>query len=258
MNNFNSNLTCETDYFSARQDGAVVIFSPKGNQLLVSTILRAKEAVHDYFKCVEDHPEARIVLLMPQARRALRQEYLSFFDMVRSSRISENSVMRLYRAIDQFILLILSSDLFFISAACGQILPMFASVSLVCDYRILGNNTVFQNPALELGLIPKGGSAWFLSRMLGRPKALELILAKESIGVNEAKALGLVNRCIPVEGFENEALSIAKQFEAFPETSLRMAKRLVNNCWKDLSDFLEFENQELIVSMMNRKQMASY
>ena len=256
MKKHDSNLTCETDYFSARQDGAVVIFSPKGNQLLTWTILRAKETVHNYLKLVEDHPEARIVLIIPQARKARREEYLSFFDMVQSSRISQNRVMRLYRAIDQLILHILSSDLFFISADCGRILPMFASISQACDYRIIGNNAIYQNPALEIGLIPKGGSAWFLSRMVGRNKALELILSNESITANEAKELELVNRCIPMENFEAEALSIAKYFEGLPKTSLKMAKRLVNNSWRDLSDYLEFETMELEISMKRQKQLA--
>ena len=257
MQHVNSNLTCETDYFAARQHGAVVVFSLKGNQLLTSTLLRAKAAVHDFIQCVQDHPETRIVLLIPHARKARREEYLSFFDMVRTSRISNDSVMRLYRAVDQFMLHIQSSDLFFISADCGQILPMFLGISLACDYRILGDNATFQNPALELGLIPKGGLAWFLSRLMGRSKALELILANESLTVDEARELGLVNRCIPVQDFETEALSIAKEFETLPATSLSLAKRLLNNVWRDLPDFLEFENQELLQSI-HRMQLGCH
>lgn len=65
---------------------------------------------------------------MPQKRKIQREEYLSFFDMVHSSRISEGSVMRLYRAIDQFILHILFSDLFFISVDYGR------------RYRLPGNS----------------------------------------------------------------------------------------------------------------------
>ncbi len=252
-----SELTCETDYFIARQEGAVVVFTHKGNQLLSSTLLKAKKAVHDYLQQVEADPEARIVLFLPQVRKARREEYLSFFDMVRSERISENSVMRLFRAVDQLILNILDSDLFFICADCGQILPMFASISLACDYRILGDNAEFQNPALELGLVPKGGAAWFVSRMLGRGRALELILAEESISVEAALELGLVNRCVPSENFEAEALAVAHRFAALPETSLRLAKKLVNNTRQDLPDYLEFENQELCKTIHQIQWAAS-
>jgi 2-(1,2-epoxy-1,2-dihydrophenyl)acetyl-CoA isomerase len=245
-----SALTCETDYFSARQEGTIVIFRPKGNQLLTSTLIRAKEAVLDYFTFAADHPDARIVVLMPQKRKIQREEYLSFFDMVRSSRISESSVMRLYRAIDQIILHILTSDLFFISADHGQILPMFASIYMACDYRIVSDDAIFQNPAIELGLVPKGGFAWFLNQMLGRVKALELMLTNERIIAEEAMALGLVNRCVPVGNLEVKVLSAAKQFEALPGTSLGMAKRLVNRASKGLKEYLEYENHELIRALV--------
>jgi len=248
-----SELTCETDYFSARQEGAIMVFRPKGNQLLSSTLTKAKEAIIDYLKFAADHSEARIIIVMPQKHKIQREEYLSFYDMVRSGRISEASVMRHYRTIDQLILYILSSDLFFISVDYGHILPMFASIALACDFCIIGEDAKFQNPSVELGLVPKGGFAWFLNQTLGRVKTLELMLTNESIMAKEAKALGLVNRCIPVKNLEAEALSIARQFEALPESSLKTAKRLVNNTSKAFPDYLEYENHELIRSLAPQK-----
>ncbi len=242
------NLTCETDYFSAGQDGAVVIFRPKGNRLLASTLINAKQSVLDYFAFAADHSDARILILMPQ-RKVQRDDYLTFFDMVHSCRVSKSAVMRLYRAIDQIMLHILSSDLFFINVNHGQIMPLFASISMACDFSVIGDDATFPNPALELGLVPKGGMSWFLKQMLGRNKALELMLADKSITADEAIALGLANRCVPVENLEAEALSIARRFEALPETSLRMAKRLVNNASKAFPDYLEYENHELIRSL---------
>lgn len=250
-----SSLTCETDYFSAQQDGSIIIFRPKGNQLLASTLIRVKETVLGYFKYAADDPNARIMVVMPQERKVQREEYLSFFDMVRSSRVSESSVMRLYRAIDQFVLHILSSDLFFISVDYGKILPMFASVALACDYRIIGDGATFENPSLELGLVPKGGFAWFLHQMLGRSKALELMLANESITAEDAIALGIVNRCVPIEDLEEAALSAAQHFAALPESSLTMAKRLVNRSEIELPEYLECENKELTRSLRNQRQL---
>lgn len=235
----------------------MVIFRPKGNQLLASTLIRAKESILNYLKFAAEDAEARIFIVMPQSRKVRREEYLSFFDMVRSYRISEDSVMRLYRAIDQFILQILSSDLFFISVDHGRILPMFASISLACDYRILGDDAVIQNPALELGLVPKGGGAWFLNRMLGRTKALELMLMNENLTARDAVELGLVNRLVPVENLEAEALAVAKRIEALPVSSVSLAKRLVNNAVKELPEYLEFENQELFISLIQQRKLAS-
>ena len=202
MKKTTKDLMCDTDYFSARRIGPVVVFQPKGNFLLNMTIIKAKEAVLEYFETMLAHPEIRVVLLLAAPRKARREEFLCFFDMVRSSRISKNSVMRLYRTIDQIMLHIIASDLFFIDANCGKILPMNANMALACDYRIIGDNAVFQNPALELGLISKGGDAWFLCRRLGRGRAFDYLLATHGITAQEAVAAGLADKCVPSEHFE--------------------------------------------------------
>lgn len=252
-----SNLTCETAYFSARQDGAVVVFRPKGNQLAFSAMLEAKETVLAYFRTIEKDPEARIVLITFKEQKKRFEEYLSFFNMASSSRISEISVIRLFRAIDQFILKILSSDLFFISADCGRIIPMFAGISHACDYRILGDDAIFQNPALELGLIPKGGAARLLSQLIGKGKAFELILTQGDLTAHEAMKLGLADRCIPVADLESEALSIARQFTAIPAGTLGLAKKMINHPSPDFSEYLEFESLELLKTLHLSKSAFS-
>lgn len=244
-----SDLSCETDYFSARHTGAILTFSFKGNTLLNSSIIKAKEAILGFFESVNRHPEIRIVLLLARPRKARQEEFLSFFNMVRSARLSKHGVLRMYRAMDQLILHILSSDVFFINADCGQILPIFANLAQACDYRIIGDNAVFQNPALELGMFPKGGGAWFISRRLGRQKAFELLLAHSGLTAQEATRLGLFDRCVPLKSFETEALSVAEKFAALPASSLALAKRLINYAAEDIKDYLEFENQELLKTM---------
>ena len=49
-----------------------------------------------------------------------------------------------------------------IHADSGNVLPLFLNISLAADYRITADNTMFQNPSLEYGLVPKGGGAFFL------------------------------------------------------------------------------------------------
>lgn len=243
-------LTQENDYFSSRQDEGLLVMSFKGNAILRLTILKAKEIVLDFLESASSNPEIRAVLLLARPRKARREEYLSFYDMVSSGRLSKHDVLRMYRAIDQFILFILSSDLFFINADCGQIIPIFANIGLACDYRLVGENAVFQKPDLELGLAPKGGGAFFLNAMQGRGRAFEWMLSGKEITAREAVELGLVNRIIPVDTFQEEAIGAARQFASLPETSLRLAKRLSNYFIRDLKEYLEFENSELITALV--------
>jgi enoyl-CoA hydratase/carnithine racemase len=241
--------TCENDYFCARQEGPVVVFTPKGNFLISATIIKAKEAILDYFRSADKNPEIRVVVMLPPPRKARREEYLSFFNMVESRRLTKSSVMRLYRTIDQLIVDILSSDLFFISANCGEILPIFVNIALACDYRIIGDNAVFQNPALEVGLISKGGGAWLLNNLLGRGRAMDLILMEGNLSAKAAMATGLVEKCVPVADLEKEAITVARRFAAKPATSLRLAKRLINHSMAGFAEYLEYETQEMLKAL---------
>ncbi len=251
-----TDLNRENDYFSARREGRVVIFSFKGNAILTSTINKAKEALLDYFDNVSRNPETGVILILAQKRKARREEYLSFFDMVKSKRLAKHDVLRMYRAFDQLILHVLSSDVFFINADCGQVLSVFANIALACDYRIIGDNTVFQNPDLEMGLVSKGSSMLFINSMLGKGRSLRLMLSGNDITPQEAKELGLIDRIVSVEHFEEEAIEIARQFAALPPTSLRLAKRLSGYCMKGLADCLDFENSELIKVLLQKNICA--
>ena len=239
-------LDCDNAFFSARAIGQVLVFSFKGNLLTRSTLIKAKTAVLDYLRAVEQSEAVSVVVLMPRPRKARREEYLLFFDMVASRKITRDSLLRMYRAIDQFILQVMASGLFFISAECGQVLPVFANLAMACDYRIVADNTVYQNPALELGLAPKGGGAWFLKQRLGRSKAFELLLCDKTHMGREAVELGIADCCVPAADFEKEVLAVAQRFAAKPKTSLKLAKRLVNAPADNLESYLDYENKELL------------
>lgn len=242
-------LSCENDFFSARCDGPLVVFRIKGNIFLNLTLLNARESVLAYLDAAAANPEVRILLLLANPRRARREEFLTFFDMVKSARVSKSAVLRLYRCIDEFILHIVHSDLFFINAMCGQILPMNTNISLACDYRIIGDNTVFQNPALELGLVSKGGGAWFLKNTMGKGRLYDHLLGARNYTAEEAVAMGLADQCVPAADLEQEAMAVAQRFLKLPASSLRLAKRFVNHSLDGLAEHLEYENTELLTAM---------
>ncbi len=152
----------------------------------------------------------------------------------------------MYYAVDQFILKIVEMDKIVVHADSGKVIPIFLNVSLACDYRIVANNTVFQNPCLQLGLVPKGGGAFFLSKMLGLSKASELMLSEREVTAEEALRLGLVNEVVPFEKLEEATLKIAREFARKPSSTLLGVKRLLNYSIKDLADYLELENRVLL------------
>jgi 2-(1,2-epoxy-1,2-dihydrophenyl)acetyl-CoA isomerase len=132
-----------------------------------------------------------------------------------------------------------------VHADSGKVLPLFFNVSLACDYRIVADNTVFQNPCLEFGLAPKGGGAFFLSKIVGISKAYELLPSEEDITVEEGLNLGVVDEVVPFNALRDAAFKVAEQFARKPARSLRCCKRLLNYSLKNLCEYLEFETQEL-------------
>ena len=132
-----------------------------------------------------------------------------------------------------------------IHADSGNVISVFMNIALACDYRIIGDNTQFENPYLQLGLVPKGGGAFFLAKMLGRGKAFEILTSDHTIGAKEALRLGIVDKVCPEENLYEEALNTAKHFIKQPEGTLWGIKRLLNYDLKDLERYLEYENETL-------------
>jgi 2-(1,2-epoxy-1,2-dihydrophenyl)acetyl-CoA isomerase len=123
---------------------------------------------------------------------------------------------------------------------------LFLNISLACDFRIVAEDTVFQNPYLDLGLIPKGGSAFFLCRILGHSKACKLLMLGEEIWAEQALTLGMVDEVVAVDRLEERAIEFARRLVQKSAVTLSGIKRLLNYFTKDLKDYLDFENQELM------------
>ncbi|MBL7226214.1 MAG: enoyl-CoA hydratase/isomerase family protein [Desulfobacteraceae bacterium] len=148
-----------------------------------------------------------------------------------------------------------------IHADSRRFISLFLNVSLACDYRIVTDNTVFQKLHLELGLVPKGGSTFFLSKMLGSSKAAEILLSDKDITAQEAMRLGMVNQVVPLDEVDKTALKMAQYFAQKPTHSLIGVKRLLNYPMNDLRNYLEFENEELfriVASADFKEKLAEY
>jgi 2-(1,2-epoxy-1,2-dihydrophenyl)acetyl-CoA isomerase len=80
---------------------------------------------------------------------------------------------------------------------------------------------------MRIGLHPDWGGAWFLPRLVGAAKALELFIGAELVGAAEARRLGLVNRVVPAAELAAATRAWALQIAAAPPLAVRRAKRAV-------------------------------
>ena len=234
------------DFFSARQVEDIAVLSFKEDLLLRATDLSAKTSLFACLERISKNNAIKILLIMGSPEKAGREEYIAFYRHVFESKLNHYAINRMYNAVDQFILKIVDFNKMVVHADGGRVISLFMNISLACDYRIVADNTVFENPYLELDLVPKGGGAFFLSKRLGTSKAFEILVSGKDITASEALKLGIVDKVVPLAELNEEALKIARGFAEKPAGSLSGVKRLLNYSMKDLSEYLKLENQVLL------------
>jgi len=107
--------------------------------------------------------------------------------------------------------------------AIGQALELL----LACDIRIASGTSYFAMPHIQTGMIPWDGGTQRLSRLVGRGKAIELILTAEMINAREAHRIGLVNRIVAAEELLSTVTKMAHAVATKGPIALRYAKEAV-------------------------------
>ena len=98
-----------------------------------------------------------------------------------------------------------------------------------CDLRIAGDNAKFGQPEVNLGVIPGFGGTQRLARLVGKGRALELVLTGDMIDAQEAWRIGLVNKVFPQAELLNEAKKLARKILAKGPLAVRLSKEAVCN-----------------------------
>ncbi|WP_260853874.1 enoyl-CoA hydratase-related protein [Paraburkholderia sp. BCC1886] len=131
-----------------------------------------------------------------------------------------NSLHRITRALHDL-------DIPSVCAVNGAAVGAGCDLALMCDVRVAATKAQFAESFLRLGLVSGIGGAWFLSRIVGPAKALELTLTSEFIDAETAMRIGIVSRVVPDDRLEVEAFALARKIARNPPHAMRMAKRLV-------------------------------
>jgi 2-(1,2-epoxy-1,2-dihydrophenyl)acetyl-CoA isomerase len=120
-----------------------------------------------------------------------------------------------------------------------------AGFSLMCaaDLAIAAADTRFTLAYANIGASPDGGSTYFLPRLLGYKKTMELIMLPDRFDAETARQHGLVNWVVPGEKLADETARIARRLAAGPTRAFAEAKRLVNLSLDPLEAQMEQELQ---------------
>jgi len=247
-----SDLNMDHYFFSGETVDGISVLTFKNMPILHISDLEAKKALFDFLELISSRDDIKVLLIKGAPVKMERGEYISHYKEMIASGAALLPLERMYNALNQFILQMVNLNKMVIHADSGNILLLFMNISLACDYRIVADNTIYHNPNIELGVVPKGGSVFFLSKMLGAAAASRVLLSSDNVTAVQAHQLGIVDKVVPLEELDSMAWETAQHYAALPSGYTVGIKKLLNFDIKELIRYLEFEDALL------RKLVRSY
>ncbi len=130
-------------------------------------------------------------------------------------------------------------------AVNGVAVGVGATMLLHADLAFASENASFRMPFVDLALVPEAGSTYLLPRLLGRPKAAELLLLAKEFDAAEAESLGLINSVLPEAELFDHALGAAKALAEKPPEAVRLTKKLMRGDQSLLKAAMEAEERTI-------------
>lgn len=181
-------------------------------------------------------PEVRVVVLQGAGRGFCSGQDLREFE---GQRIAYKHHLRNYRSVVEGLAGLEKPVL---AAIHGAAAGAGLSLALACDLRIAAADAVLTTGFSKIGLIPDAGMNYHLPRMVGYARAFELEVLSERITAEQALALGLVNKVVPVETFAEAVAQLAGGLAQGPTKTYGLIKRaLRRSAGASLEEMLEYE-----------------
>lgn len=131
-----------------------------------------------------------------------------------------------------------------IAAVNGVAAGAGMSLALACDFRILSEKASFVQAFIHVGLVPDAGNLYYLPKLVGHAKALELAVLGEKVTAIDCLRLGLATKVVSLESFAEETEAFADRIAAMPTKAIGLIKRNLKASWESgLGDFLERDAQ---------------
>jgi 2-(1,2-epoxy-1,2-dihydrophenyl)acetyl-CoA isomerase len=149
-----------------------------------------------------------------------------------------------------------------IAAVNGAAVGAGMDMALMCDIRLAARSARFSEGYVRVGLIPGNGGCYFLPRIVGVARALELLMTGEFIGSEEALRIGLVNHVYDDDKFIESVYAYARKLAAMPPVAVSMIKRTVYQSLScDLRTSLELISSHMAIVQTTedyREAIAAY
>ncbi|EGL81953.1 Enoyl-CoA hydratase/isomerase [Caldalkalibacillus thermarum TA2.A1] len=191
------------------------------------------------FKDIATNDEIRAVLLTGAGRAFSAGEDLA--SVKGDKPVNHGQFLR--KRYNPMILAIRNLEKPVVAAVNGVAAGAGCSLALACDFRIASDQASFIEAFIHIGLIPDSGSCYFLPRLVGVAKAMELAVLGDKITAEKAYELGLVNRVVEAGKLDEEAFRFAKRLAEMPTRAIGLIKRTMDRALhsRTLEEALEYE-----------------
>ena len=129
-----------------------------------------------------------------------------------------------------------------VAAVNGPAAGAGCSLALAADIVIAARSAYFLQAFVNIGLIPDAGATWLLPRLVGRARAMEMMMLGERVSADQALAWGLIARVVDDEALQSEATALATRLAAGPTKALGLIRKLAREASQlSLADALSAE-----------------
>jgi len=180
---------------------------------------------NDYLKRAREDNKVRVVVITGKGNTFCSGGDIR--EMAEGKLRSWNMKTFLWEGVHRIVLALEDLDKPVIAAINGAAMGAGMDMAIMCDIRICSEKARLAESYINLGLVPGDGGAYFLPRLVGCSKALELLLTGDEIAPEEALRLGIVNRVVTHEHLMEETLKLGDKIAQKPPMAVRMIKRAI-------------------------------
>ena len=153
-----------------------------------------------------------------------------------------NSRKALRNHYNPMLLALANLDIPVVTAVNGPAAGVGCSFALSGDFTVAGTSAYFLQAFVNIGLVPDGGSSWLLPRLIGLPRAAQMMMLGEKIGAEQAADWGLIYKAVDDDALMDEARALATRLASGPTVALgTMRKILRGGLTQSFSETLDAE-----------------
>jgi 2-(1,2-epoxy-1,2-dihydrophenyl)acetyl-CoA isomerase len=226
------------------RDGGVATIALNRPEVLNAFNGQMHGELHHALDGTAEDEEVRCVVLRGEGRGFSAGADLKSEDLSRGDGESPDLGEYLRRTYSQTIKKIIGMDKPIVAALHGPVYGAGVGIALACDLRLAAESAKFSVAFIKIGLMPDAGVSFFLPRVVGLGRAMQMSMLGEAVDAEEAYRIGLVNKVVPDERFEDETGALARRLAALPTRALGLIKQTLHASFEsDLETTLEREAQ---------------